>query len=294
MTNNDCIGPMPEIGNSALEGMLTFFCRHLVSLSGSYQLVDSKGELMDQDKFFSCSGFVLSIRGAWIWVTAGHILKELDEILNKTVKLTECVLVDYFGPDVVSCHPIPFDYEGSSRFYIYDETDGLDFGLVALRPYYQRLLEANGIVPVSKKNWIHPSTIKFDQYFMLGLPRRFITSEVSTDEMGVQLVGSVFPTMIRITRLDDPPNDLPKTTYPQFVGKIDDKCSLDDIIGMSGGPIFGFANDRYWIVAVQSSWLPCRKIIFACPVPVFVALIDKRLTAYETSIEGMKQDSMEG
>jgi hypothetical protein len=84
---------------------------------------------------------------------------------------------------------------------------------------------------------------------------------------------------MRIDKLDDPPNDLQVTTYPRFVGKLSDDLPLDTIKGMSGGPIFGFDQEcsRYWIVAIQSSWLPERKITFGCPIRVFATIVEKML-----------------
>jgi hypothetical protein len=46
---------------------------------------------------------------------------------------------------------------------------------------------------------------------------------------------------------------------------------------MSGGPILGFSKqaDKYWIVAIQSSWLPASKIIFGCPIPIIADFVEK-------------------
>ncbi|WP_442580324.1 hypothetical protein ACSBOB_33590 [Mesorhizobium sp. ASY16-5R] len=50
-----------------------------------------------------------------------------------------------------------------------------------------------------------------------------------------------------------------------------------NMVGMSGGPVFGFAGNekelRYWIVALQSAWLKDTRTTFACPVPVFAPLL---------------------
>ncbi|MGH7193449.1 MAG: hypothetical protein ACREJM_07930, partial [Candidatus Saccharimonadales bacterium] len=59
-----------------------------------------------------------------------------------------------------------------------------------------------------------------------------------------------------------------------FVARIHKEADIETIEGMSGGPIYGFRFDdrgnlRYHIVALQSSWLPKQRVIFACPFAVF-------------------------
>ena len=53
---------------------------------------------------------------------------------------------------------------------------------------------------------------------------------------------------------------------------------LNSIVGMSGGPIFGFrrypnGEQRYWVVALQSWWDPETRTIYGCPVPIFARLV---------------------
>jgi len=280
---------IPEIDDPKFDKAFRFFCRHLVSLCGWYYPLDSNEEPTGQIQFFSFSGFVFSIRGKWCWVTAGHILNDLEQFISdKKIKVTKYALIDYFGLNVVSYDPIPFDYERVPKFYMYDDEAGLDFGLVALSPYYQKLLEANNIVPVSEENWIYQHKVEFDQHIMLGLPEVFITTKPSISETDDQIISDVSPVMIYITRLNEIPDNLPKKQFPRFIGKISDDCPLDNIKGMSGSPVFGFdkKGDKYWIVAVQSTKLNSGdlsrdKLIFACPVPVFATLVEGMIANQE-------------
>jgi hypothetical protein len=59
--------------------MLRFFCDHLVVLGGSYVPLDAQGHDAGAEKFFAFSGFILSVRGVWCLVTAGHAVQELEE-----------------------------------------------------------------------------------------------------------------------------------------------------------------------------------------------------------------------
>lgn len=65
---------------------------------------------------------------------------------------------------------------------------------------------------------------------------------------------------VSVTRADTPHRELPPSTYPWFIGTVNTApFGLKSIVGMSGGPIFGFRNSpngecRYWVVALQSWW----------------------------------------
>jgi len=106
---------------------------------------------------------------------------------------------------------------------------------------------------------------------MLGLPDEFSSEELSQ----IGDVGMV-PTMFRVTRIERPPDDIYQTNSPRFVGQLDENLPLENLTGMSGGPIFGirFSEEiRYWVVAIQSSWLPNQRIVFGCPMPIICGLL---------------------
>jgi hypothetical protein len=254
-----------------------YFCRHLVSLSGWYFPVEGEGNKVEQIQSFCYSGFILSIKGMWCLVTAGHIIQDLEEhIQQKKINIVRYTLTDYFGPEVVSREPIPFDYEKAPKGYIFDGEKGLDFGIIGLSLYYQQLMRANGIVPVAEENWKKQGNVEFGHHIMLGLPEKLIEKKIIMKKDKIQLLNTMRPVVLNITKLEKQPATVENTEYPRFVGKIDDDV-IDDITGMSGGPIIGFGTDnkRYWIVAVQSSWLKDQKIIFGCPVPIFAGIVEK-------------------
>jgi hypothetical protein len=261
------------------EDFVRFFGRHLVSLAGWYRTVNLEGEDTSQTKFFSYSGFILSIRGMWCLATAGHIIDKLEQHLkNESIRVTNYALLDDFGPNVKSHDPIPFDYAKALKFYIDNREAGLDFALVLLSPYYQGLLKANGIIPVYQENWEKQHEVEFGHHIMIGLPQTSIETSIRENQ-GKRLIDAfVRPMTIDIEKLDKAPDYAKETHYPRFVGKIGD--DFDDIDGISGGPILGFnkEGDRYWIVAIQSSWLRESKIVFGCPIPVIAEFVDKMLS----------------
>jgi hypothetical protein len=73
----------------------------------------------------------LRLLGAVLFLTAGHALKELDRLRKSDqVEITGAVLADTMGAKRISDIPIPFDLMNARLFYIDDEGDGLDFGVV--------------------------------------------------------------------------------------------------------------------------------------------------------------------
>ena len=134
-------------------------------------------------------------------------MKEWDDLIRAgRIHVLSAVLADIFGSGRVSDHPIPFDFVNEAQFYIDNEREGLDFGLIALRPYYASLLAKNGIKAISEENWIHQHTVRFDGYAMLGLPEESITSRMENSHHEVRVVGAVSPMMIPLTRHETPPH----------------------------------------------------------------------------------------
>lgn len=177
--------------------------------------------------------------------------------------------------------PFPFDYERAPRISIDDKLQGLDFALISLSPFYQKLLNANKVVPISENNWVHQHAIDFDEHFVLGLPVE-LRREIESDDTNYLQPR---PAIIPVTKLDDPPDGY-ETTAPRFVGKIFDNVTLADMDGTSGGPIIGIATGedgkrRYWLVAIQSAQLKRQRIVFGCPVPVFAGIIEGKLLQLE-------------
>ena len=261
-----------DLANPITSAAFKFYCRHLVALHGYWQPLTNEGTPVGAMKPFCNPGIILSIHAKWFFVTASHTLRTIDEYLSHpNARVIDSCLLDHFGPDPVSFQPIPFNYRVALIFSVHDETEGLDYGLVTLNSNQQAMVSANNIVPISEENWAQQHQVDFDRHIMLGLPEAFVEH------------SSVSPTMMSVTQLHDMPQGIRATRYPRFIGQLDDRVKID-IKGMSGGPIFGFkkgCNDRYWIVAIQSSWIANRKITFGCPVPIFARLVQN---AYESAI----------
>jgi len=248
------------------------FCRHLVGLSVTYKhKADDAG---DRARFGMCSGTLIMIEGGVFLLTAGHVLKQLDELRESGgAEIIGASLADTFASERISDIPIPFDLKSARLFYIDDEDDGLDFGVIALEPHHVRMLAKNGMVALTEENWVHQHTVKFEAYALLGLPEELATERVSSSGEGAAAAA-----LLTVKRLESAPPGRKPTRYPQFVGQLHPEMGLKSVKGMSGGPILGFRREpepRYWIVALQSSWDEEARIVYGCDLPILASLMSE-------------------
>jgi hypothetical protein len=247
------------------QSILGYFGRHLVALCVTSRQGDGPS------RFTAYSGTLLRIDDAVLWLTAGHIVRQIEDVLESShITIDESVLADAFGESFVSEKPVPIDLRASPRSYC-DDDNGLDFGAIILHPHLVRLLIANGVAILEEVNWVRQHNVAFEGYMMLGLPDE-LTSQVLPDDG----LATVSPTMIAVRRLEEEPEGH-KLASPRLTARIIDPIPLASVVGMSGGPILGFAGNekelRYWIVALQSAWLKETRTTFACPLPVFAPLL---------------------
>ena len=254
---------------SKQEGLIRFLSRHLVSLTFFDRSPARATEFFGAGRMMLVSGFVVSVRGVWFWITAGHVLEEIDAALSAGQQLEDWKLDDTFGWQATHSDPIPFDFNSSHRSHLY--RDGMDYGVIALRRYYQNLLSANGVAPVGEEQWEKTWPDEFEEYAMLGFPSQLTREAAGQPGRAIKSVA-----LLRVTEVDDPPDEM-RVATPRFYGKVHllpGEPTLDDIDGMSGAPIIAFKTDdkrlRYWLIAVQSGWHRPTQIIGACPIQDFV------------------------
>jgi hypothetical protein len=278
--NNIITIDITQMGDPEFERAFTFFLRHLVSLSGSYSFTERASKDTKEKHYFSLSGFIISIQGMWNFATAGHILSELEEsIAQGMIHIHYCNLIDNFGPNTLSQHPIPFDYLTAHKFYLDDDEKGFDFGLITLSPMYKALLQANNIVPVERTNWEHLHTINLDSYYLVGLPSVLIATNHETTPSTRRLGAIIIP----LTAIEASP-ELENLRKHRIAAKMPSDYPPIDIAGMSGGPILGFSSDykgQYWVVAIQSGWIAQKKIIFGSPIDVYCRALEDALSEFD-------------
>ncbi|WP_337270145.1 hypothetical protein [Oryzifoliimicrobium ureilyticus] len=243
--------------------VLRYFGSHLVALCVAFRRADAA----NITEFRAFSGTLMRIDDTVLWLSAGHVVEQVVAMIeSRSIIVDECALADAFGSSFVSERPVPISFASARKTFVYDEALGLDFGAVELHPHQVRLLTANGVRILEEENWAYQDRVTFDGYALLGLPDEFSSTVLPGDGR-----AEVSPTMITIRELEEPPPGFLKP-HRRLVARILDPISLNSVVGMSGGPVIGFSigeRVRYWIVALQSTWLEGSRTTFACPFPVF-------------------------
>jgi hypothetical protein len=233
--------------------IVRFFHKHLVPILFTVQETGVSRQ-------FIITAFVLSIDNHWFLVTAGHCFREIETLKANGAKIISCALIDKTGDGAKFVDNIPFAYENAFPAYLSKELE-YDYGVIALSGYYRQLLEANNIKPLTEEVWdLQPD--KFDFYKLIGIPYELL--EITPDY--INLTSALFD----VEPLNDLPNGVAIPSSPQFIGKITLGGGIQNIEGTSGGPIFGFHENppgilKYWLVALQSRWLPTSQIVIGCP-----------------------------
>jgi hypothetical protein len=236
-----------------VEDIVSFFFQHVVPIK--FILEKDKQKVT---KFITA--FVMSVDDHWLLVTAGHCLHIINEALDQGAKIVETQLIDYLGIEAKDEHPIPFVYGQASVHYYYEQGE-FDYGFIPLSEYYVLLLEKNNVRPFNEETWKKQPSSPI-AYLLLGLPDIL----EQKDAKGV----SIAPTMLFVNKVEEKPEGFKKSDFPFFYGNVLLPNGLEEIKGMSGGPLLAIQEDkeghfRYWITALQSAWLSNSHSIKACP-----------------------------
>lgn len=236
---------------------IRFLCRHIVPVR--FRLKKN-----DDERNFVVTTFVLSVYGRWFLVTAGHCIADIKELIDSGFKLIDCGLIDFLSLGAKYHHPIPFDYL-SSNPTCHSDDYAYDYGTMTLSSYYVDLLRKNNIRDFNEEAWEkQPKSV--DAYSLLGIPRELAVVE-RIDLSGISAM------LFRVERLREKPNEFPGGHDHRFYGRIHLGHDLNSIEGTSGGPIFAFRREehgglKYWVTALQSTWLPKSRLIAACPTKI--------------------------
>lgn len=263
-----------------------FLFRHAVALLVTYRFRDDEPHAKRRLAVYSCA--VIVIDDTPCLLTAGHCISEIERLIDsENITNIGCAIGDIFGLEAKSSIPIPFDIENSYRFHVDDDEDELDFGVILLTPHYVRLLGKNGIVGIFEENWARQQTLSFDAYVILGFPKALTETELTEGDRAL-----VTPFLLRV---NPPDTDLHPdyVSSRRFVGTIADDLDISSIEGMSGGPILGFNKSKpntYWIVAIQSTWIASKRLVYGCPLPRIGRHLSEGLRAARASLEDSNGD----
>lgn len=156
---------------------------------------------------------------------------------------------------------VPFDFDLDAWIALNDDEQGFDYALYALDEMTFRQLDAGGIVPIREVAWgAHP----FDQYspwLLVGAPRESYKTTSTLHKMSITIVP-LLPT----ERPSNSEEGGPNVVYGQIQTQPEhDGATVEDVLGMSGGPIFGLKLDNeiihYWVIGIQSFWFKGPRVV---------------------------------
>ncbi len=272
-------------------------CLHWVDVRSEPQGFGNKQSDYDPAAF-AISAFVIAVRDMWFLITAGHILHDIQERLANGRTIMKSRLLADFTPNPATSG-IPFPLEDSLQWHI--DSDGVDYGVIPLRPGFVRPLVADGTLALTETCW-NSCPNEVDEHFLLGFPSQANTLTIASSGHTRTVDISVACPLLPVFPVSDPPAAL-RSSYARFYAEVPiangmtgvSQAPLTDIDGMSGGPIFGMKwtdanNIRYWVIAVQSAWLKSKRILAACPILPLVNAIEKGIDQHLGSSEGDSRD----
>ena len=263
--------------NTEDQKFLNAFNRHFVSLCWVDCEIDSDGDAIKNPRLFCTSGFVIEYQGEWLWITAGHLLNQLDNLLSKNNRrMVQSQLIAGWNSDEETISRIPFDYRRCLTYYVDDDNEGSDLGIAYLPEELKQALSDVGVVPI--RNLALPEQ-DYDQYLMHGLPKQEQRDDIQYSDEGIDCAASVMPVVFRVFPLDSETGGFSKTTRQRFYASIPAEVRLETLNGVSGGPIYALKQkgDRvdYHLAAIQNMERKISNTIAACPSVLINELLEK-------------------
>jgi hypothetical protein len=234
----------------------------------------------DKEKIFVFSGFLVEAGGVWFYVTAGHILRDIQASLKAGGEFDVWRLDDQTAGNRFKGVAIPYAFDIDRWLVIEDEEIGLDYSAVALDTIYRLQLEAGGAIPIGKKAW-GDHLNEHDHWILVGIPSETVTYDQETIITGRTV-------MIPLEHAEEPAL-AGRKAETQFYARLKDVGNVKDIDGVSGGPVFAlkkFGGEwKYRVIGVQSSWYPSTRIIAACPFSLLGAALEDIVESAKASSE---------
>lgn len=268
--------------SDASNAFLDQFCKHTVCL----HWLDVAREGGDAQNCY-VSAFLLSVRNEWFLVTAGHVLRAIDERLEAGRRIVRSNLMDGTASGF-AFPPITFILGRTEQWYVYDEDQGIDYALVPLREFFVRQLMAAGVTAVDESS-VGSLDVDAGEYYLLGFPQEAVRTTSNRVGDTIHVTTDLGTPLLPIERIKAPPPHMARS-WPRFYANVP-RCGTsnrrakgvpDSIVGMSGGPIFALrrtssTSAQYWLIAVQSCWDPEARVLAANPIlPLVRYLSDSR------------------
>jgi hypothetical protein len=278
----DSAEPQSAQGPLITDEFLRFLTRHLVGLAWTDVLADEFYETNPQSLEAFCeTGFVIEIRGHWFWVTAGHMLHDLQARLGRNRRIMHAWLLDGLHRKHRNGEWLPFPlewaFESKACHHLWKEAEGLDYGIIHLSELFRANLQAAGVEPLTEVHWTDVPAATSPN-FVLGLPNDDKSFPRVPTSQGFVIHPKMTLAIFNVEQVFDPPECLIKPT-DRFYARVhlDQPLGgiaappLKSIEGLSGGPVFGFKPNaagewQYWAIGIQSGWAADSRVLAACPL----------------------------
>lgn len=217
-------------------------------------------------KILVFSGFVVEIAGEWFYITAGHIIRDIQRALDTGSTFDVWRLGDQTAGHSFQDTAVPYAFDIANWCVVEDESLGLDYAAAHLGGLYRRQLEVGGVVPFGPDPW-SDHTVPHDHWALVGVPSESVAydgKKIITARIVVAPLTETEAPLLAGAKAEN-----------QFYAKlvVDAEGILNDVDGMSGGPIvmLKYADNRwkYSIIGVQSGWYRAQRTVAACPIRAF-------------------------
>ena len=265
-------------------------CQVLSSYLMKYMLgfyISAEIEKQVQSAFYT--GFLLDAEEQLVWVTAGHIIKVIEEVLSREdITVKEMRWMD------------DYQVSGAESVLVHDrqlitghlDADGIDFGFIGLSSLDAANIRQNPDIETMPADcWQGTHDLQSEAYFLFGFPGEWCKMEripLSGGRYANRVNADV--SIIPVTKAERPEgpevaefwND-PGAFYGQLLDFTDTAGGQPtDIKGMSGGPLVSVDRDREHglvcrLLGVQSAWMPDSRVIRVEPMERVFEAIERRL-----------------
>lgn len=263
--------------NPVDQAYLNTFNRCFVSLCWIDCEIDSKGDAVKNPRIFCTSGFVIEYQAEWLWITAGHLLNDLDnKLLTLNRRMVQSQLIAGWNPDEGLVQRIPFEYGTCVKYFADDDDEGTDLGIIYIPDELKQTLSKAGVVPLCK---LELPEQEYEQYVVHGLPRKEQRDDIQESDEGIDCAASVMPVAFRVFPFETGTGGFPRTKRERFYASVPAEVVLETLDGISGGPIYALRReaDRVdcYLAAVQNMERKSSRTIAACPSVLFHEILAK-------------------
>ena len=233
-----------------------------------------------QRKILVFSGFVIDVCNEWIYITAGHILRDIRLATSAGSTFDIWRLGDQMAGSQFRNSTIPYSFLESDWLVIENEAIGLDYAAVPIRGLYRKQLEAGGVIAIGKDAWSDHVT-DYDHWALIGIPAESVNYD-GTNVITARII------LVPIASSDEPESAGDKANNQFYAKPVDgSEQYFKDADGLSGGPVFTLkkvgACWLYNVMGIQSAWYPSSGKLAICPFSSFGLELERIMLGAKTS-----------